>query len=475
MRTDTAVQREEIRSIGEGYAERFGFTMPDHSLFNTGVGLTEETVRAISRAKDEPDWMLKFRLRAFHIFQTMPMPTWGADLSKLDFDKMTYYSRPTETAQDSWEALPDDIKKTYERLGVPESERKFLAGVGAQYDSEMVYHNIREDLKKRGIIFTDVETAVREHSDIVKRFFGTVVPPDDNKFAALNSAVWSGGSFVYIPPNVHVEIPLQAYFRINSQAFGQFERTLIIADEGSFVHYIEGCTAPIFSKDSLHTGVIEIIALPHSRIRYTTVQNWPNNMYNLVTQRAFAYEGAIMEWVDGNIGSKVTMKYPAIFLMGPGARGEVLSIAFAGKGQEQDTGGKIFHFASDTSSIITSKSISKDGGIASYRGLVKVEAGLSNVKVKADCDALILDPQSCSNTYPTMDIRSEQVSIEHEAKVSKIGEDQLFYLMSRGLTEKEAATMIVSGFIDPLVKELPMEYAVELNRLIELEMEGSVG
>ena len=481
MSTDAAVKREEIRNIGKDYAERFGFNMPDHSVFTTGMGLNEDTVRAISAIKGEPEWMLKFRLRAFHLFQAMPMPTWGADLSRLDFDQMTYYSRPIEGtrgrggARDSWDTLPDDIKKTYERLGVPESERKFLAGVGAQYDSEMVYHNIREDLKKKGIIFTDIESAVREHPAIVKRFFGTVVPPDDNKFAALNSAVWSGGSFVYVPPHVRVEIPLQAYFRINSQAFGQFERTLIIADEGSFVHYIEGCTAPIFSRDSLHTGVIEIIALPHSRIRYSTVQNWPNNMYNLVTQRAFAYEGAVMEWVDGNIGSKATMKYPAIFLMGPGARGEVLSIAFAGKGQEQDTGGKVFHFASDTSSVITSKSISKDGGVASYRGLVKVEAGLSNIRVKAECDALILDSKSRSNTFPTMDIRSEGAAIEHEAKVSKIREDQLFYLMSRGLTEEEAATMIVNGFIDPLVKELPMEYAVELNRLIELEMEGSVG
>jgi Fe-S cluster assembly protein SufB len=475
MRTDTPVKENEIRSIGERYAERFGFAMPDRSIIKTGVGLTEETVRAISAAKGEPEWMLRFRLRALRLFHALPMPSWGADLSKLDFDAMTYYSKPTESAKTSWEALPDDIKKTYERLGVPEAERKFLAGVGAQYDSEMVYHNIREDLKKKGILFTDVETAVREHPDIVKRFFGTIVPPDDNKFAALNSAVWSGGSFVYVPPNVHVEIPLQAYFRVNSQAFGQFERTLIIADEGSFVHYIEGCTAPVFSSDSLHSAVVEIIALPHARIRYSTVQNWSSNMYNLVTKRAFAYEGAIMEWVDGNIGSKVTMKYPAIFLMGPGARGEVLSIAFAGKGQEQDTGAKIFHFASNTSSVITSKSISKDGGTASYRGLVKVEAGLSNIKSKVECDALILDPHSRSNTYPIMDIRSERAAMEHEAKVSKISEEQLFYLMSRGLTEEEAAIMIVNGFIDPLVKELPMEYAVELNRLIELEMEGSVG
>ncbi|MHB0855182.1 MAG: Fe-S cluster assembly protein SufB [Rectinema subterraneum] len=464
-----------IRAIGEGYAERFGFSMPNRSIVKTSQGLTEETVRVISKTKDEPEWMLRFRLRALHLFQTLPMPTWGANLSQLEFGSMTYYSKPTESAEDSWDALPADIKSTYERLGVPEAERKFLAGVGAQYDSEMVYHNIREDLKKKGILFSDVETAVREHPGLVKRFFGTVVPPDDNKFAALNSAVWSGGSFVYVPPGVHVDIPLQAYFRVNSQAFGQFERTLIIADEGSFVHYIEGCTAPMFSKDSLHSAVVEIIALPNSRIRYSTVQNWSSNMYNLVTKRAFAYDNAIMEWVDGNIGSKVTMKYPAIFLMGPGARGEVLSIAFAGKGQEQDTGAKIFHFASNTSSVITSKSISKDGGTASYRGLVKVEAGLTNIKSKVECDALILDPHSRSNTYPTMDIRSEHATMEHEAKVSKISEEQLFYLMSRGLSEEEAAIMIVNGFIDPLVKELPMEYAVELNRLIELEMEGSVG
>ncbi len=473
--THKITETRDLRDIGSGYAERFGFSMPERAIVQTGKGLSEETVRSISAAKGEPEWMLRFRLRALRLFQTLPMPTWGADLSKLEFDAMTYYSKPTERAQSSWEALPDDIKRTYERLGVPEAERKFLAGVGAQYDSEMVYHNIREDLKKKGILFTDVETAVREHPDLVKRFFGTVVPPDDNKFAALNSAVWSGGSFVYVPPNVRVDIPLQAYFRVNSQAFGQFERTLIIADEGSFVHYIEGCTAPVFTSDSLHSAVVEIIALPRARIRYSTVQNWSSNMYNLVTKRAFAWDHAIMEWVDGNIGSKVTMKSPAIFLMGEGARGEVLTIAFAGKGQEQDTGAKILHFAPNTSSVITSKSISKDGGTASYRGLVKVEAGLSGIKSKVECDALILDPRSRSNTYPTMDIRSEGAVMEHEAKVSKISEEQLFYLMSRGLTEKEAAVMIVNGFIDPLVKELPMEYAVELNRLIELEMEGSVG
>ncbi|HOV94396.1 MAG TPA: Fe-S cluster assembly protein SufB, partial [Spirochaetales bacterium] len=439
------------------------------------TGLTEETVREISKAKDEPDWMLEFRLNAFHIFEKKPMPTWGADLSKLDFEGMTYYSKPTEKPQTSWEALPTEIKNTYERLGVPEAERSYLAGVGAQYDSEMVYHNIREDLKKQGIIFADIETAEHEYPELLKRYFATVVPPSDNKFAALNSAVWSGGSFIYVPPHVHVDIPLQAYFRVNSQAFGQFERTLIIADEGSFVHYIEGCTAPIFSTDSLHAAVVEIIALPYARIRYSTVQNWSGNMYNLVTKRAFAYDHAIMEWVDGNIGSKVTMKYPAIFLKGEGARGEVLSIAFAGKGQEQDTGAKIFHLAPNTSSVVNSKSISKDGGTASYRGMVKVAEGLTGIRSKVECDALILDSKSKSNTYPTMDIRSEHAAIEHEAKVSRISEEQLFYLITRGLSESEAATMIVNGFVDPLVKELPMEYAVELNRLIELEMEGSVG
>jgi len=466
---------QDIKQIGSGYEERFGFAMPDRSIVRTEQGLTRETVMAISDAKNEPQWMRRFRLRSLELFQRLPMPSWGGNLSQLRFDGMTYYAKPTEGSSRSWDDLPEEIKRTYERLGVPEAERKFLAGVGAQYDSEMVYHNIRQDLEKKGVLFSDVETAVREHPDIVKRYFGTIVPPDDNKFAALNSAVWSGGSFVYVPKGVHVDIPLQAYFRVNSQAFGQFERTLIIADEGSFVHYIEGCTAPVFSKDSLHSAVVEIIALKNARIRYSTVQNWSSNMYNLVTKRAFAYENAVMEWVDGNIGSKVTMKYPAIFLMGEGARGEVLSIAFAGKGQEQDTGAKIFHFASNTSSVVTSKSISKDGGIASYRGMVKMEAGLHNIKSKVECDALILDENSKSNTYPVMDIRSEEASMEHEAKVSKISEDQLFYLMSRGLTEEEAAVMIVNGFIDPLVKELPMEYAVELNRLIELEMEGSVG
>jgi Fe-S cluster assembly protein SufB len=484
MRSDTAVlersaqelEEEAVREIGLGYEERFGFSMPERSVQRSAVGLTEDTIREISEAKNEPEWMLRFRLRSLELFRALPMPSWGADLSGLNFDEMTYYVKPTEgNAKKTWEELPDDIKRTYDRLGVPEAEKKWLAGVGAQYDSEMVYHNIRADLEKKGVLFSDVETAVREHPEIVKKYFGSVVPPDDNKFAALNSAVWSGGSFVYVPKGVKVEIPLQAYFRVNTKGFGQFERTLIIADEGAFVHYIEGCTAPVFTTDSLHSAVVEILALPGSRIRYSTVQNWSSNMYNLVTKRAFAYENAVMEWVDGNIGSKATMKYPAVFLMGEGAHGEVLSIAFAGAGQEQDTGAKIMHFASNTSSVVTSKSISKDGGTASYRGLIKMEAGLKNIKSKVECDALILDPHSRSNTYPVMDIRSEDGRMEHEAKVSKISEEQLFYLMSRGLTEEEAAVMLVNGFIDPLVKELPMEYAVELNRLIELEMEGSVG
>ena len=454
---------------------KFGFSYPDQSVYKTKKGLDEEVVRAISHHKDEPDWMLQYRLRSLEEFGKKSMPNWGADLSSLDFDDMYYYAKPSEGKFESWDDVPESIKETYERLGVPEAERKFLAGVGAQYDSEVVYHNLREELSKQGVIFSDPESAVREHPEIVKKYFGTIIPYTDNKFSALNSAVWSGGSFVYIPPGVKVDVPLQAYFRINSQNFGQFERTLIIADEGSFVHYIEGCTAPIYTTDSLHSAVVEIIALPGSRVRYTTIQNWSSDVYNLVTKRAVAHEGATVEWVDGNIGSKRTMKYPGVWLMGEGAHGEVLSIAFAGKGQEQDTGAKMVHAAPNTSSVITSKSISKDGGVASYRGHVKVDPGLHNVRSHVVCDALILDPDSTSNTYPYMDINSNDVSIEHEAHVSRISEEQLFYLMSRGMSEEEASMMIVNGFLDPLVKQLPMEYAVELNRLIELEMEGSVG
>jgi Fe-S cluster assembly protein SufB len=454
---------------------KFGFSYPDESVFKTKKGLDEEVVSAISKHKNEPDWMHQFRLQSLTEFRKKEMPNWGADLSTLDFDEMFYYAKPSESKFKSWDDVPESIKETYERIGIPEAERKFLAGVGAQYDSEVVYHNLREELSKQGVVFTDPETAVQEHPDLVRKYFGTVIPYSDNKFAALNSAVWSGGSFVYVPPGVKVDVPLQAYFRINSENFGQFERTLIIADEGSFVHYIEGCTAPIYTTDSLHSAVVEIIALPGSRVRYTTIQNWSSDVYNLVTKRAMAYEKATVEWVDGNIGSKRTMKYPAVWLMGEGAHGEVLSIAFAGHGQEQDTGAKMVHAAPNTSSVVTSKSISKDGGVASYRGQVKVDPGLHNVRSHVVCDALILDAESTSNTYPYMDINSDDVSIEHEARVSRISEEQLYYLMSRGMSEEEASMMIVNGFLDPLVKQLPMEYAVELNRLIELEMEGSVG
>ncbi len=464
--------QQQLVDIGDYKA---GFSYPDKSVFKTKKGLDESVVNAISEHKGEPDWMRQFRLRALKHYRKRAMPNWGADLSKLDFEDIYYYAKPIENQERRWEDLPKEIRETYQRLGIPEAERKFLSGVGAQYDSEMVYHNIQEELTKKGVIFSDPETAVREHPDLVKEYFGTIIPYMDNKFAALNSAVWSGGSFVYIPKGVRVDIPLQAYFRINSQNFGQFERTLIIADEGSFVHYIEGCTAPIFTTDSLHSAVVEIIAKKGARVRYSTIQNWSGDVYNLVTKRAVAYEDATVEWVDGNIGSKRTMKYPSVYMMGEGAHGEILSIAFAGKGQEQDTGGKVVHVASNTSSVITSKSISKSGGIASYRGLVKVNPNLKNIRSRVVCDALILDGQSGTNTFPYMEIDSDDVSMEHEARVSRISEDQLFYLMSRGMDEHEASAMIVNGFLDPLVKQLPMEYAVELNRLIELEMEGSVG
>ena len=454
---------------------RFGFHYPDSSVFKARKGIDPEVIAAISAHKHEPEWMLNFRLQALAVFKQKSLPNWGADLSSLDFDDIYYYAKPTEKKWDSWDDVPEDIKNTFERIGIPEAERKFLAGVGAQYDSEMVYHNIQQSLGDKGVIFCDPETAIQEHPELLKKYFGTIIPYNDNKFAALNSAAWSGGSFVYVPPGVQVEVPLQAYFRINSQNFGQFERTLIIADKGSFVHYVEGCTAPIYATDSLHSAVVEIIALEGARVRYTTIQNWSGDVYNLVTKRAVAHKNATVEWVDGNIGSKRTMKYPSVILAGEGAHGEVLSIAFAGDSQEQDTGGKIVHAANNTSSVITSKSISKDGGTASYRGHIKVEEEVCNARSHVICDALILDPCSTSNTYPYMDILSSDVKIEHEAKVSKISESQLFYLMCRGLSEEEAAMMIVNGFLEPLVKQLPMEYAVELNRLIELEMEGSVG
>jgi Fe-S cluster assembly protein SufB len=416
---------------------KYGFSFPDKSVFKTRKGLDEQVVREISHAKNEPEWMTEFRLQSLKAFREKDMPNWGADLSDIDFDEFVYYAKPTDEGQKrNWDDVPQEIKETYERLGIPEAEQKYLAGVGAQYDSEMVYHNIREDLEKQGVIFTSPEEAVEKYPELVKKYFGTIIPYTDNKFAALNSAVWSGGSFVYVPKGVKVDIPIQAYFRINSESFGQFERTLIIADEGSFVHYIEGCTAPIYSTDSLHSAVVEIIALEGARVRYSTIQNWSNDIYNLVTKRAVAYKNATVEWVDGNLGSKRTMKYPAIHLLGEGAHGEVLSIAFAGEKQEQDTGGKIVHAADHTSSVITSKSISKDGGISSYRGLIRIQEGVRGAKSNVVCDALILDPDSVSNTYPYMEIDAPDVSMEHEARVSKISEEQLFYLMSRGFLRR---------------------------------------
>ncbi|HYW00738.1 MAG TPA: Fe-S cluster assembly protein SufB [Candidatus Acidoferrum sp.] len=438
-------------------------------------GLSRETVERISKIKNEPEWMLQFRLRSYDHFLKRPLPTWGGDLSTLKFDEMVYYASSTEKKSRSWDEVPAYIKDTFDKLGIPEAERKFLGGVGAQYESEVVYHSLREDLVKKGIIFTDTDTALREYPELFKKYFGTVIPPEDNKFAALNSAVWSGGSFIYVPKDVTVDVPLQAYFRINVQNMGQFERTLIIADEGSRVHYIEGCTAPIYSTDSLHSAVVEIIARPKAQVRYTTIQNWSNDVYNLVTKRAYAYADATVEWVDGNLGSKLTMKYPSIYLLGPRAKGEILSVAFAGKGQHQDAGGKVVHMAPNTTSRITSKSISKNGGRTTYRGLLHVAKGATGVKSTVRCDALLLDEFSRTDTYPYNEINEEDATITHEATVGKIGEDQLFYLMSRGLSEQEALSMIVMGFMEPFTKELPMEYAIELNRLIQMEMAGSVG
>ncbi|MFQ5946333.1 MAG: Fe-S cluster assembly protein SufB [Anaerolineae bacterium] len=454
---------------------KYGFRDPEQFVFKARRGLDQEIVEQISWHKSEPDWMREFRLRSLQIFGDKPLPMWGADLTDIDFANIYYYLKPTEKQSRTWDDVPEDIKNTFDKLGIPEAERKFLAGVGAQYESEVVYHNLIERLEKQGVIFLDMDSGLREHPEIVKEYFATLIPPEDNKFAALNSAVWSGGSFVYVPEGVHVDLPLQAYFRINAENMGQFERTLIIAEEGSYVHYVEGCTAPSYVTDSLHSAVVEIFVKPGARVRYTTIQNWSHNTYNLVTKRAAAYDEATMEWVDGNLGSKVTMKYPSIYLMGPKAHGEVLSIAFAGKGQHQDAGGKAVHVAPETSSVITSKSISKGGGRASYRGLLKVGKGATRSKSNVVCDALILDEESRSDTYPYIEIDEDNVSIGHEATVSKVGDEQLFYLMSRGLTEGEAANMIVSGFIEPIVKELPMEYAVEMNRLIQLQMEGSVG
>ena len=473
MTTPVQEERVEVAAMKSDY--QFGFHDPDHSVFRAKKGIDKHMVSQMSEIKGEPGWMRDIRLNALEIFLQKPTPTWGGRVSDINFDDIYYYVRPTDREGRTWEDVPEDIKKTFDRLGIPEAERKFLAGVGAQYDSEVVYHSLKEDLERQGVLFLSPDQALQEHPDLLREYFGTIIPPEDNKFAALNTAVWSGGSFVYVPPGVVVDVPLQAYFRINSENMGQFERTLIIVDEGAQVHYVEGCTAPTYSSESLHSAVVEIICKPGSRVRYTTIQNWAGNVYNLVTKRAVAHKEATMEWVDGNLGSKLTMKYPSVYMLGEGAHAEILSIAFAGTGQHQDAGGKVVHGAPHTSSIITSKSISKDGGRSSYRGLVKVANGAKGARSKVVCDALILDKDSRSDTYPVMEIDESDVSIAHEASVSRIQEEQLFYLMSRGLSETEASTMIVNGFIEPLVKELPMEYAVEMNRLIELQMEGSVG
>ncbi|AJE33169.1 hypothetical protein B842_06600 [Corynebacterium humireducens NBRC 106098 = DSM 45392] len=462
-----------IESIGP---YNYGWHDSDEAGASARRGLNEEVVRDISAKKDEPEWMLEKRLKALSIFERKPMPTWGADLSGIDFDQIKYFVRSTEGQAQSWEDLPEEIRNTYDRLGIPEAERqRLVAGVAAQYESEVVYHQIREDLEEQGVIFLDTDTALKEQPELFREYFGTVIPDGDNKFSALNSAVWSGGSFIYVPPGVHVDIPLQAYFRINTENMGQFERTLIIVDEDAYVHYVEGCTAPIYKSDSLHSAVVEIIVKKGGRCRYTTIQNWSNNVYNLVTKRAKAEEGATMEWVDGNIGSKVTMKYPAVWMTGPHAKGEVLSVAFAGEGQFQDTGAKMTHMAPYTSSNIVSKSVARGGGRAAYRGLVQVNANAHHSYSNVECDALLVDNISRSDTYPYNDIRNDHVVLGHEATVSQVSEDQLFYLMSRGLKEEEAMAMIVRGFVEPIAKELPMEYALELNRLIELQMEGSVG
>ncbi|MFC2042892.1 Fe-S cluster assembly protein SufB [Chloroflexota bacterium] len=461
-----------LKDIGD---YQYGFKDPETYVFKSRMGLDREIVEQISKMKGEPQWMLDFRLKAFEHFQKRPMPTWGGNLSDLDLDNLYYYVKPAEAESRSWDDVPETIKNTFEKLGIPEAEQKFLAGVGAQYESEMVYHQVQEHLKEQGVIFLSIEDGLREHPDLFREYFSTVIPIEDNKFAALNSAVWSGGSFIYIPKGVTVNLPLQAYFRLNVANIGQFERTMIIADEGSQVHYVEGCTAPTYSSDSFHSGVIEIVVKKGARVRYTTIQNWSTNVYNLVTQRALVHEGATMEWVDANLGSKLTMKYPSCYLIGPGAHGEILSMAFAGEGQHQDAGGKVIHVAPHTSSKVTSKSISKGSGRSSYRGLLKVYKGAKDVRSNVVCDALLLDDTSRSDTYPYIEIDEDDVTIGHEASVSKVGEEQLFYLMSRGLSEEEATTMVVSGFIEPLVKELPMEYAIEMNRLIQIQMEGSIG
>jgi Fe-S cluster assembly protein SufB len=457
-----------------GEINKYDFRTPVKELFRAQRGLNSEIVSQISEIKNEPEWMRTFRLEALKIFESKPMPNWGGRIG-LNFQDIYYYLKPTDRQGRSWDEVPQEIKDTFDKLGIPEAEKKFLAGVKAQFESEVVYGSLKEELSNQGVIFTDTDSAVREHPDLVREYFGTIIPPHDNKFAALNSAVWSGGSFIYVPKGVKIEFPLQAYFRINAENMGQFERTLIIVDEGAEVHYVEGCTAPMYSTESLHSAVVEIIVKRGARCRYTTIQNWANNIYNLVTKRAVAYRDATMEWIDGNLGSRLTMKYPAVYMLEPGARGEILSIAFASKGQHQDAGAKLVHAAPNTTGQIVSKSISKNGGRSSYRGLVRVEHGAKKSRSNVVCDALILDPRSQSDTYPYIEVLEQDVAIGHEASVSRIGEEQLFYLMSRGMTEAEASTMIVNGFIEPLVKELPMEYAVEMNRLIQLQMEGSVG
>src|SRR5690348_9724345 len=454
---------------------KWGFSKPENYVFRSRKGLSHEIVDEISQLKGEPQWMRDFRHKSLDLFLKRPMPTWGGDLSHIDFDDIFYYIKPTQQAGRTWDDLPTEIRDTFNALGIPQAERKYLAGVGAQYESEVIYHKVREDLERQGVIFVDPNTGLREHEDLFRKYFATVIPPNDNKFAALNSAVWSGGSFIYIPKGVRVEIPLQAYFRINARNMGQFERTLIIADEDSYVHYVEGCTAPTYTSDSLHSAVVEIIVHKNARVRYTTIQNWSKNVYNLVTKRAVAHEGATMEWVDGNLGSKVTMKYPSIFLMGEHAKGETLSVAFAGPGQHQDAGAKMIHMAPYTQSSIVSKSVARAGGRTSYRGLVNVQEGAEHSRSTVRCDALLVDQISRSDTYPYVDVREDDVQMGHEATVSKVSADQLFYLQSRGLTEEEAMAMIVRGFVEPIARELPMEYALELNRLIELQMEGAVG
>jgi Fe-S cluster assembly protein SufB len=463
------------RDIVKDRRDEYAFHDDIVYLAETKRGLTRETVEEISRFKEEPEWMLQFRLRAYDHFVKRSMPNWGGDLSKIDFDKIVYYRKPSEREEKSWDDVPEQIKQTFERLGIPEAERKFLAGVGAQYDSEVVYHSVREELSKIGVVFMGTDQALKEYPEIFRKYFGTVVPPEDNKFAALNSAVWSGGSFVYVPKGVEVPLPLQAYFRINGENTGQFERTLIVVDEGAKVHYIEGCTAPIYATDSLHAAVVEVIALPGAQVRYTTIQNWSNDVYNLVTKRAHAHENSTVEWIDANTGSRLTMKYPAIYLRGENATADIISVAVAGKGQHQDTGAKAVHLAANTRSRIVSKSVSKDGGRATYRGNLKVAPGATNVVASVRCDALMLDDHSRSDTYPYIDIQEDDTTMSHEATVGKVSADQVFYLMSRGLTENEATNLIVQGFLEVFTKELPMEYAIEFNRLVKMEMEGSLG